>query len=74
MLCCIGTSILGGKLCLPIALHTNIAVAADLMVLRFPGVALYWIELGALNLGGERLKVCVDGEWGWKPFMVVLEG
>ena len=59
---------------MPIASHNNIAVAAGLMGLRFPGVALHWIEFGALNLGGESLKVCVDGEWGWELFMVVLEG
>ena len=59
---------------MPIASHNNIAVAAGLMVLRFPGIALNWNEFGALRLGGESLKVCVDGERGWELFMVVLEG
>ena len=74
VLCCIGTSRLDWKLCLPVASLNNIAVAAGLIVLRVPGVALHWIGFGALNLGCESLKVCVDGEWGWGLFMVVLEG
>ena len=47
---CVGPSVLGRWLCLTITADNQIAVAARLMVLRFPGVALHGVKLWLLDL------------------------
>ena len=44
------------------------------MVLRSLGIAICWVELRPLNLGGESLKVLIDDERYRQLLVVVLKG
>lgn len=44
------------------------------MLLCLRGVALRWIELGALDFGCVGLNVSIYDEMGWQLLVVVLEG
>ena len=62
--CCVGPPVFDRRLCLSVASHLDIAVAACLVVLCPLGVALC----------GKSLKVSVDNVWCWQLLVVVLEG
>ena len=74
MLCCIGAAVFDWGLCLAITSHHDVAITTSPMVLCPLSVALCGVELRPLNLGGESLKVCIDGVGGRQLLVVVLKG
>ena len=74
MLCCIGAAVFDWWLCLTITPHRDVAITTGLVLLCPLSVALCWVELRPLNLGGESLKVCIDDERSRQLFVVVLKG
>ena len=74
VLCSTGASVFHRGLCLPIAPHHNVAVAACFMVLCFLGITFCGVLLGPLYFGGESLEVSIDDVRGWELLVVVLEG
>jgi hypothetical protein len=73
VLCRIWPPVLGWSLCVPVAPHLDIAVAACLVVLRPSGVALRRVELWPFYFGGEGFEVGVDDIWGRQLLVMVLE-
>ena len=71
--CCVWPPVFDRRLCLSVAPHLDIAVAACLVVLCPLGVALCGVELGSLNFSGKSLKVSVDNVWCWQLLVMVLE-
>ena len=64
-------SVFHGRLCLPIAPHHDVAVAACFVLLCFLGVASGSVELQSFNPFCECFEVGVDDEGGWELFVVV---
>ena len=74
MFCCVWPPVFDRRLCLSVAPHLDIAVAACLVVLCPPGVAFGGVKLWPFDFRGEGFKVGVDDIRGRQLLVMVLEG